>query len=103
LIDRQMQRKENFSGIVGVNTQDRAVQEMQGRITDRTKEHLGPADQAIIACRQRLLRAVHAVQSGENPPGADDSYYRARAAVKIIPADAAWKSNMLQDMDPGAM
>ena len=103
LLDRQMQRQENFSGIVGVNTQDRAVQEMQGRIADRTKEHLGPADQAIIACRQMLLRAVHAVQAGENPPGADESYYRARAAVKIIPADAAWKSNMLQDMDPGAM
>lgn len=100
LLDRQMQRQENFSGIVGVNTQDRAVQEMQGRIADRTKEHLGPADQAIIACRQLLLRAVHAVQAGENPPGADGSYYRARAAVKIIPADAAWQTAMLQDMEP---
>ena len=64
-----MQRRENFSGIVGVNTQDRAVQEMQGRIADRTKEHLGPADQAkFIACRQLLLRAVHAVRSGRIRP-----------------------------------
>jgi len=97
-----MQRGETFSGIVGVNTQDRAVQEIQGRIVDRSKKHLDPADQAIIACRHMLLRAVHAVQAGEDPPGADDSCYRARAAVKIIPPDAARKSNMLHDMDPDA-
>lgn len=30
LIDRDMQRKENFSGIVGVNTQDRAVRSCRG-------------------------------------------------------------------------
>ena len=101
-IDREMQRKENFTGIVGVNTQDRAVQELQGRIVDRTKEHLGPADQAIIACRQLLLRAVKAVQAGHNPPGADTSYYRARATVKIIPPDAPWRTAILDDMMPPA-
>jgi LigXa C-terminal domain like len=37
LIDRQAQRTQNFTGIIGVNTQDRAVQELQGRIADRTK------------------------------------------------------------------
>jgi phthalate 4,5-dioxygenase len=100
LIDREMQRKENFSGIVGVNTQDRAVQELQGRIADRTKEHLGPADKAIIAARQVLLHAVKAVQAGEDPPGADTSYYRARSAVKIIPAEAPWQTAILDDMYP---
>lgn len=48
LIERQAQRTQNFTGIVGVNTQGRAVQELQGRIAGRTKEHLGPADKAII-------------------------------------------------------
>ncbi|MDA1174898.1 MAG: Rieske 2Fe-2S domain-containing protein, partial [Chloroflexi bacterium] len=41
LIDRDMQRKENFTGIQGVNAQDRAVQEAMGPIVNRSKEHLG--------------------------------------------------------------
>lgn len=100
LIDREMQRSENFSGIVGVNTQDRAVQELQGRIADRTKEHLGPAEKAMIAARQLLLNAVKVVQAGENPLGADMSYYRARSATKIIPAGVAWQEALRPEMYP---
>jgi hypothetical protein len=100
LIDRQAQRTQNFTGIVGVNTQDRAVQELQGRIADRTKEHLGPADKAIITARQLLLQAVKAMQAGEDPPGTDTSYYRARSAVKIMPAKASWREAILPEMYP---
>jgi len=100
LLDRQAQRTQNFTGIVGVNTQDRAVQELQGRIADRTKEHLGPADKAIITARQVLLQAVKAVQAGDDPPATDTSYYRARAAVKIMPAKASWREAMLPEMYP---
>ena len=100
LIDRQAQRTQNFTGIVGVNTQDRAVQELQGRIADRTKEHLGPADKAIITARQLLLQAVKAVQAGDDPPATDTSYYRARSAVKIMPAKASWQEAMLPEMYP---
>ena len=95
-----MQRTDNFSGIVGVNTQDRAVQELQGRIADRTKEHLGPADKAIITARQALLRALKAVQAGENPPGADTSYYQARSLVKIISAETSWRTVIVDGIDP---
>ena len=102
LIDRNMQRAENFSGIVGVNTQDRAVQELQGRIADRTKEHLGPADKAIITARQALLQAVKAVQTGGNPAGTNTSYYHARSLVKIISAEASWRVAILEDIYPDA-
>src|SRR5262249_16211553 len=54
LIDRDVQRTESFTGIDGINVQDRAIQESMGRIVDRSKEHLGPADKAII--QMRLLR-----------------------------------------------
>ena len=100
LLERTAQRTQNFTGIVGVNTQDRAVQELQGRIADRTKEHLGPADKAIITARQVLLQALKAVQAGEDPPGTDTSYYRARSAVKIIPAKASWREAILPEMYP---
>ena len=95
-----MQRTENFSGIVGVNAQDRAVQELQGRIADRSQEHLGPAEKAMIAARQLLLNAVKAVQMGENPQGCDSSYYRARSATKIIPAETKWQESLRAEMYP---
>ena len=37
-----------------INAQDRAVQESMGVIVDRSREHLGPADRAIIAARRLL-------------------------------------------------
>jgi hypothetical protein len=67
LLDRQVQKTENFTGIEGVNTQDRAVQESMGRIVDRSKEHLGPADKAIIQARRLLQEAVKTVQAGWHP------------------------------------
>jgi len=38
MVDRQMQKTQNFTGIVGVNTQDFALQEGMGPICDRSKE-----------------------------------------------------------------
>ncbi len=48
----------SFTGIKGVNQQDIVVQESMGRIVDRTKEHLGPADRAIVHFRRLLLGAA---------------------------------------------
>ena len=41
LIDRQVQKTETFTGIEGINAQDRGVQESMGPIVDRSKEYLG--------------------------------------------------------------
>ena len=60
LIDRQMQKTRNFTGIVGVNTQDFALQEGMGPICDRSKEFLGSSDKAVIAMRRLLLEALDA-------------------------------------------
>jgi phenylpropionate dioxygenase-like ring-hydroxylating dioxygenase large terminal subunit len=69
LIDRQMQKSDNYTGIWGVNEQDRALQEDQAMapIVDRSKEHLGTADLAIIAARRILMRAVKQLQVGVEP------------------------------------
>ena len=37
-IDRQMQKTKNYTGIMGINTQDFALQEGMGPITDRSQE-----------------------------------------------------------------
>jgi phthalate 4,5-dioxygenase oxygenase subunit len=97
-IDRQIQKTETFSGIEGVNTQDRAVQESMGSVVDRSQEYLGPADKAIIAMRRLLLQAIKTVQAGGDPPAADTSYYRLRAVERIVPEGTEWRDTMLAAM-----
>jgi hypothetical protein len=100
LIDRQVQKTETYSGIEGINTQDRAVQESMGPIVDRSLEYLGPADKAIIATRRLLLEAVKTVERGGAPPATDTSYYRLRAIERIVPAGTAWREVLLPLMYP---
>jgi phthalate 4,5-dioxygenase len=91
LLDRQAQKTKSFTGIEGVNTQDRAVQESMGHIVDRSREHLGPADKAIIQARRLLLQAVKTVQEGGTPPGIDPTYYTVQAAEGVLPRAANWR------------
>jgi hypothetical protein len=98
LIDRQVQKTDTFSGIDGINTQDRAVQESMGPVVDRSKEHLGPADRAIIVARRLLLQAIKTVSEGGNPPGTDTSYYQTRAIERILPQGVAWRDALLPEM-----
>ena len=99
-IDRQVQRYETFSGIEGTNNQDRATQESMGPIVDRTKEHLGPADQAIIVGRKVLLEAITTVQNGGTPPGTDTSYYHVLGMEGVLPNDRC-REAALAKMNPG--
>jgi phenylpropionate dioxygenase-like ring-hydroxylating dioxygenase large terminal subunit len=99
-MDRGRQQSVNFSGIDGVNKQDRAVQESMGRIVDRSREQLGPADRAIITMRQLLLEALRTVKEGGDPPGAGESYYNIRAWEKILPRTPQWRDEMLPAMYP---
>jgi phenylpropionate dioxygenase-like ring-hydroxylating dioxygenase large terminal subunit len=91
LLDRQAQRTESYSGIDGVNTQDRAIQESMGRIVDRSKEYLGPADKAIIQTRRLPLKAVRTVAAGGTPDGVAPSYYTLTCGTGPIPRDADWR------------
>ena len=86
MLDREMQRTVNYTGIVGINTQDRAVQESMGRVVDRTAEHLGTTDAAVIAFRRRLIRMALALQEGVEPAeAANGDWYRVRSASAVLP------------------
>jgi nitrite reductase/ring-hydroxylating ferredoxin subunit len=75
-LDRARQRATNFSGIWGVNNEDRAVQESAGPIPDRSREHLAASDRAVITARRTLLRLVRQLQDGIEPalPHRPDCY-----------------------------
>jgi hypothetical protein len=100
LIDRELQRRETFTGITGLNTQDRAVQESMGPIVDRSIERLGTTDRAIIQARRALLKALKTVQQGGDPPGLEPTYYRLRAYETILPKETYWFDAMQDKLMP---
>jgi 5,5'-dehydrodivanillate O-demethylase oxygenase subunit len=49
--------------------QDRAAQESQGRIHDRTKEFLGTSDRGVVMWRKVAFDSIAAVMQGRDPHG----------------------------------
>jgi hypothetical protein len=68
LQDREMQKTVNFTGIEDFLNHDACATESMGPIFDRSKEHLGVSDKAVIALRKFLLSTVKAAQEGKEPP-----------------------------------
>ena len=98
LLDRLVQKSESYTGIDGINVQDRAIQESMGRIVDRSKEPLGPADKAIIQARKLLRQAVKTVEAGGMPDGTGTSYYTLRAHEAVLPRAVDWREELTPEM-----
>lgn len=93
LQDRTAMKAGNWSGIMGVNSQDFTVVESMGAVTPRHREHLGASDVAVIRMRRRLLDAVRGFMGGAEPPGLDPSldYTRIASEERVVPADVPWQ------------
>jgi len=65
-----------------------------GPTMDRSKEHLGTTDTAIIKARQVLLRAARALREhGTPPPGVDQpELYRVRSCSAMLPEGVDWRT-----------
>jgi phthalate 4,5-dioxygenase len=65
------QRTRTFLGMGedDINLHDQWAVESMGAIQDRTREHLGQSDKAIMAWRRLLRSAIDTVQAGGTPPG----------------------------------
>lgn len=89
LIDRQLQKTISFTGIHGIRAQDAMVAESAGPIVDRTREHLGSSDRAVVAMRRALLDAATALDSRGEPPVAPQQphVFGVRATQTVLPAD----------------
>jgi hypothetical protein len=73
--DRELMKHGEMSGIVGVALEDHAVSETMGKIADRTKEHLGRSDMAVVAFRRMILKALRRFQETGELPEADQSKF----------------------------
>jgi phthalate 4,5-dioxygenase oxygenase subunit len=103
LIDRDMQRTRNFTGIVGIGNQDMAVVEGMGTVVDRGRERLGTSDTGIIAARRRLVREVKAFwEKGEEPRAPfQGSIYRVRPSAAMIKRDVPFEEGAREKLYAG--
>jgi nitrite reductase/ring-hydroxylating ferredoxin subunit len=95
LIDRDLQASgESYTGITGLGTQDNGIQESMGPIADRTKEHLGVSDTAVIAIRRFLLQTLKDHANGVTPPGLDPASYQVRSSRYTAPKGVPFADSM---------
>jgi hypothetical protein len=88
MLDREKQKTESFTGIMGVSEQDAAIQDSQGPIQDRTREHLGPTDVGIVEFRKMLMGNARALQNRDEPKSAQSAKkYAVRAGGWIASDD----------------
>ncbi|MFE2432617.1 Rieske 2Fe-2S domain-containing protein [Streptomyces sp. NPDC059373] len=67
--DPAEQATETFTGLgYDINVHDQWAVEGQGPVQDRTREHLGRSDKAIVMYRRMLGDAIGKVERGEDPP-----------------------------------
>lgn len=82
---------EDWSGIKGVVMEDMAMAMSQGAIADRSKEHLVPADQAVVRCRRQLLESARRVAEGGDPIGVEVDVSTIRAIDATVPGNVRWQ------------
>ncbi|MFN2460918.1 MAG: Rieske 2Fe-2S domain-containing protein [Candidatus Velthaea sp.] len=91
--DRVAMKDGSWTGIKGFQNQDIAAQESMGAIVDRSQEHLGTSDVAVIRMRRRMLETVRRFESGEPLVGQDTDipYDQMASEQRVIPIDEPWQ------------
>ncbi|HLF76122.1 MAG TPA: Rieske 2Fe-2S domain-containing protein, partial [Dehalococcoidia bacterium] len=98
-LDRELQRKSSYTGIQGIGQQDMAVTESMGEIYNRTREHLGTSDRAIIRMRSMLIKAAKDLANGIEPQGLEGPFHTIRSAERNIRVEDDW-STLGTEKDP---
>jgi hypothetical protein len=95
MIDRDEQKHRSFTGVRGVAEQDAMIQESQGGIVDRAREHLTPTDVAIVRFRRLLLAGAKALVEGREPEAPwRDAAYRLRSGSWVAAAGVPFETVM---------
>lgn len=94
---RQAMAEGSFSGLQGIAIEDLAVFESQGPIVDRTEEHLGTSDEAVIRLRRVIIDAIkaHAASGELLVNGSDPRLTEVRARSFMASAGDHW-----EELDP---
>jgi len=105
LQDRQAMKLGDHTGIPGIPNQDIAMWETMGPIADRSREHLGASDIAIVQFRRIMVDAVKRFAKGEPAIGTGAAripHARLRAFEGIVPKATDWRTLGVEDDTPAA-
>jgi phthalate 4,5-dioxygenase len=95
------QADQTYTGMgADINVHDQWAVESPGMIQDRTREHLGTTDKAIIAFRRQLFRAMEAVENKGLPPmvlnGLEASQMTGPATIDTIAGASTWRQEWIR-------
>ena len=92
--DRAAMKAGDFTGIAGIPMQDMAMWESMGPIADRSEDHLGASDVAIIQFRRQMVAAAKACASGEPAIGTQSASRTVDLASfeGVVPRAADWRA-----------
>lgn len=85
--------------VTHVMNQDFAAWVGQGRIADRTQEHIGPSDRGIVMIRRRLLADIERVAQGEDPKGVVRDVHDGPIPLPVVKASAFTQPRSRADFD----
>jgi phenylpropionate dioxygenase-like ring-hydroxylating dioxygenase large terminal subunit len=83
--------KENWTGLRGVEVEDATIGLSQGPLYDRSREHLVPADQAVVRVRRVLLESIKRVMENKQPAALGLDLRGVSACDAQLEDGAAWQ------------
>ena len=86
--------KDSWTGLVGVEVEDASIALSQGAFYDRSKEHLVPADRAVVRVRRVLLDSVQRVRDKLDPVGVGVDLTAVGACDSQLTDGERWQSLM---------
>src|SRR5215216_6405606 len=95
LQDREAMRRGDFTGIKGIPTQDMAMWESMGPIVDRSRDHPGSSDMAVVQFRRMMLAAAKKFQEGAPAIGTAEPripHISLASFEGIVAKSADWRS-----------
>jgi phthalate 4,5-dioxygenase oxygenase subunit len=86
-------KRGDFTGIAGIPTQDMAMWESMGPIVDRSRDHPGSSDMAVVQFRRMMVAAAKKFRDGGEVIGAGAPPHVQLASYEgVVPKSVDWRS-----------
>jgi phthalate 4,5-dioxygenase len=95
LQDREAMKRGDFTGIKGIPTQDMAMWESMGPITDRSRDHPGTSDLAVAQFRRIMVGAAKSFHDGGPAIGTAEPripHVKLASFEGIVPKATDWRT-----------
>ena len=95
LQDREAMKRGDFTGIHGIPTQDMAMWESMGPIVERSQDHPGSSDMAVVQFRRMMVAAAKGFAEGGPAIGTAEpriAHASLASFEGLVPKDTDWRT-----------